>query len=238
MNKEEFIQELNKININVSEEQMNNLETFSSLLKEYNKKFNLTSITNNNDIYLKHFYDSIFLMSIEEFKNKSTLLDIGSGAGFPGIPLAIFNKNMKFYLVESNRKKCNFMQMIKEKLNLENVEIINKRAEDYARENREKFDLATSRAVTQLKILLELEIPALKINGLFIPLKGEYELELKDSEKTLKSLSSQVKKIYQYNLPKENSKRSIIVIEKLQKTNEIYPREYSKIIKDSKNTNN
>ena len=161
MNKETFTNELKKININITEKQIKHFETYKNLLQEYNQKFNLTSITEEEAIYLKHFYDSLCI---------TKAIDIGTGAGFPGIPIAIIFNNIKITLVESNAKKCGFLNIIREKLNLNNVEIINERAEDYTKNNREKFDIVTSRAVAHLSILAELEIPALKTNGYFLPL--------------------------------------------------------------------
>ena len=125
MNKEEFIKELKKINIDISNNQLEKLDKFKELLKEYNQKFNLTTIIKDNDIYLKHFYDSLYLMTTKEFKNSSSILDIGVGAGFPGIPLAILNEDKDFTLIESSQKKCNFINIVKEKLSLSNITIIN-----------------------------------------------------------------------------------------------------------------
>lgn len=234
MNKEEFINHLKELNIILTNEQKEKFEKYKNLLQEYNKKFNLTSITSDDDIYLKHFYDSLYLMTIPELKNSSNLLDIGTGAGFPGIPLAIVNPKLKVTLVESNGKKCGFLNIIKEKLNLTNIEIINSRAEDYTRSNRNKFDIVTSRAVSHLNIISELEIPALKINGYFIPLKSSYEEELEESQTKLKLLNSKLEEIIEYTLPIENSKRTMLKIKKLKETNKEFPREYNKILKEIK----
>ena len=181
MNKEEFLNSLKLLGIEVTNKELSKFEKYKDLLKEYNQKFNLTSITNDLDIYLKHFYDSLCLFKIKELKENKILLDIGTGAGFPGIPLAIINSDLKVYLLESNTKKCEFLKIVKQELNLNNIEVINSRAEDFIKTHKEEFDLATSRAVSHLKILSELEIPALKINGLFVPLKSHYEEELKES---------------------------------------------------------
>lgn len=234
MNKETFISELKKIKINISEEELKLFETYKNLLQEYNKKFNLTSILDDESIYLKHFYDSLYLMSIIPLNNYSTLLDIGTGAGFPGIPLAILNPNLKITLVESNTKKCGFLNIVKQKLDLNNIEIINIRAEEYAKANRNKFDIATSRAVSHLSIIAELEIPALKIGGYFLPLKSKIDEELEESNSKLNELSSSLEEIIYYELPIEKSKRSILKIRKTSETNKIYPREYNKILKSIK----
>lgn len=231
MNEKEFKRYLLKLNINIDENDLKKFEKYKELLKEYNKKFNLTSILEDEKIYLKHFYDSLYLMTISEFKNKKTFLDIGTGAGFPGLALAIMNKNMFFTLVESNKKKCMFLNLVKENLNLTNVEVINQRAEDYTKVNREIFDIVSSRAVSHLKILSELEIPALKVNGYFLPLKSNIEEEIKETKKFLNELDCTVEKLYKYELPIENSERTIIVIRKNKVTKKIYPRNYSQIIK-------
>ncbi len=232
MNKEEFIKYLSNLNINITPEQLHSFENYKDLLKEYNKKFNLTSILEDEQIYLKHFYDSLCLMKIDELKTSENLLDIGTGAGFPGIPLAIINPNLKITLVESNGKKCGFLELIKAKLNLTNIEIINSRAEEYTKVNREKFDIVTSRAVAHLNILLELEIPALKINGYFLPLKSNLDEELKESNKKLQLLGGDLIEKIEYTLPIENSKRTILKIKKTTKTPQEYPRVYNKILKE------
>jgi len=234
MNKEEFINSLKELNIILNNEQINSFETYKELLQEYNKKFNLTSITKDEDIYLKHFYDSLCIMKIKEIENSTNLLDIGTGAGFPGIPLAIINPNLKITLVESNGKKCGFLELVKEKLKLNNIEIINSRAEEYSKINREKFDTVTSRAVSHLSIITELEVPALKVNGYFIPLKANYEQELEESKNKMNLLGLTLENIIEYTLPKENSKRTILKIKKTKETSKYYPREYNKILKEIK----
>lgn len=234
MNNNEFVEELQKLSINITQDQLNKFEKYKDLLKEYNKKFNLTSILNDEDIYLKHFYDSLCLLKIEEIKNVKSVLDVGTGAGFPGIPLAIILNDVNINLLESNTKKCGFLQIVKETLNLNNITIINERAEIYAKKVREKYDIVTSRAVSNLKILLELEIPLLKVNGLFIPLKANIEEEIDLSKYMLQELSCKIEEILNYNLPKENSKRSILKIKKIKETNKKYPREYNKILKEIK----
>lgn len=234
MNKDEFIKETNLLGINLTNEELAKFEEYKELLKEYNKKFNLTSITNDNEIYLKHFYDSLCIMKAQELLNSSSLLDIGTGAGFPGIPVAIVNKDIKITLVESNKKKCEFLKVVKDSLNLQNVEIINARAEDFAKTNREKFEVATSRAVANLSILLELEFPALSVGGVLIALKSNVQEELENSKSILKELNGTIKKTIEYTLPYEESKRTLLIIQKQLPTNSKYPRQYSQIIKSQK----
>lgn len=234
MNKDEFIKETNLLGINLTDEELAKFEEYKELLKEYNKKFNLTSITNDNEIYLKHFYDSLCIMKAQELLNSSSLLDIGTGAGFPGIPVAIVNKDIKITLVESNKKKCEFLKVVKDSLNLQNVEIINARAEDFAKTNREKFEVATSRAVANLSTLLELEFPALSVGGVLIALKSNVQEELENSKSILKELNGTIKNTIEYTLPYEKSKRTLLIIQKQLLTNPKYPRQYSQIIKSQK----
>ncbi len=234
MNKDEFIKETNLLGINLTDEELAKFEEYKELLKEYNKKFNLTSITNDNEIYLKHFYDSLCITKAKELLNASSLLDIGTGAGFPGIPVAIVNQDIKITLVESNKKKCEFLKVVKDSLNLQNVEIINARAEDFAKTNREKFEVATSRAVANLSILLELEFPALSVGGVLIALKSNVQEELENSKSILKELNGTIKNTIEYTLPYEESKRTLLIIQKQLPTNSKYPRQYSQIIKSQK----
>lgn len=234
MNKDEFIKETTLLGIKLTAEEIYKFEKYKELLQEYNKKFNLTSITEDNEIYLKHFYDSLCIMKAQELLNSSSLLDIGTGAGFPGIPVAIVNKDIKITLVESNKKKCEFLKVVKDSLNLQNVEIINARAEDFAKTNREKFEVATSRAVANLSILLELEFPALSVGGVLIALKSNVQEELENSKSILKELNGTIKNTIEYTLPYEESKRTLLIIQKQLPTNSKYPRQYSQIIKSQK----
>ena len=238
MNKEEFIKELKNINIEISEEELNKFDKYKELLKEYNEKFNLTAIIKDEDIYLKHFYDSLCLLKVPELHNTNNILDIGTGAGFPGIPLAIMLPKNNITLVESNEKKCMFLKVVCDELDLKNVSIVNDRAENYAKTHRESFDIATSRAVSALKVLLELEIPTLKINGYFLPLKSHIEDEISDSKEILNELNCTIEEVISYARPIENSERTILKIKKNKETNIKYPREYNKIIKDLKKNKN
>ena len=234
MNVNEFIKYLQELNIDISEELLRKFQVYSNLLKEYNKKFNLTSITEDKDIYLKHFYDSLCLFKVKELFDNITLLDIGTGAGFPGIPIAIVNPNIEVTLLESNAKKCGFLKIVKDALNLKNVEIINARAEAYTQKTREKFDIVTSRAVAHLQVLAELETPALKVNVYFLPLKSHNTEELENSNKMLNNLHLKLEEVINYTLPIESSSRTILKIKKQNKTPDVYPRSYNKNLKDLK----
>jgi len=233
MNLEKFIEETKKLGIKLTEEQLEKLNKYYELLIEWNNKINLTRITAKEEVYLKHFYDSLTLYKVEEkyldLNKEISLCDVGTGAGFPGIVLKIVFPNIKITLVDSLQKRINFLNEVIEKLELKNIEAIHTRAEDYAKNNREKYDIVTSRAVANLRVLSELCIPLLKVNGYFIPMKANIEEEIEESKEILKNLNSQISNIYTFNLPLENSIRNIIVIKKLAKTNPIYPRRIDKI---------
>lgn len=232
MNKEEFINECSLLGILVTEDILNKLDTYLNLLNEWNNKFNLTTILEEKDVYLKHFYDSICIVRTELIKNeKIKLCDFGTGAGFPGLVIKIFFPNIQLTLIESNAKKCMFLEEVINKLELKDVEILNKRSEEHAKNNREIFDIITCRAVSHLRIISEISIPMLNVGGYFLPLKSNVEEEIRESNNILNKLNSKVEKIISYELPTENAKRNIIVIKKIKETDEKYPREYNKIIK-------
>ena len=216
MTKEEFIEYCKKLGINLSIKNINDLEEYKNLLIEWNKKFNLTTIIEEKDIYLKHFYDSLCLVKATNLDNK-IICDFGTGAGFPGMVIAIIFNNSKITLIESNNKKVSFLEEVKNKLNLNNVEILNKRVEDYGKNNREIFDIVTCRAVSNLNIILELSSSLLKINGEFIPLKSNVLEEL-SLVNNLENLSYKLENKIDYELPIENSKRTLLIFKKFKIT--------------------
>ena len=231
---EEFVQELNKLNINISEEQLSKLEEYYNYLIEYNNHTNLTTITRKEDVYLKHFYDSLTIVKSISFKDKAKILDIGSGAGFPGVVLKIIFPFLSVYLLDSNNKKTKFLEELCKRLELKDIEVINCRAEDYVKENRESFDYVFSRAVAKTRIIVELGVPFLKINGILIVMKASNEVtqdELNESQGALKLLNCSIQEVLRFNLPVENSERNLIVIKKDNSTDKIYPRPYDKIVK-------
>ena len=227
----EFIEELKKLNIEPTQKQLEQLNRYYELIVEYNKVMNLTGIIEKEQVYLKHFYDSLTIAKVIDLNKEETLCDIGTGAGFPGIVLKIIFPNLKITLIDSLNKRIEFLKIVIKELNLENIEAIHTRAEEYAKENIEKFDVVTSRAVAPLNILLELSIPLLKINKYFISYKGNISREIIESENALKQLDSKIDKIEEFELPKENSNRTIIKIKKINKTNKKYPRKFSEIKK-------
>lgn len=230
MTKEEFIQELKKLNINISCDILIKLDKYYHLLITENEKYNLTNITEESSVYLKHFYDSLTITKAINLDNQK-ILDVGSGAGFPGLVLKIVFPNIKIDLLDSTAKRCNFLKQVIEELSLNDINVINARAEDYAKENREKYDIVTSRAVAPLKHLLEYSIPMLKINGYFIALKSNLTDELININNYYKKLHLEEPITYEFTLPKEKSLRTIYKIKKVAKTDVIYPRQYSQIKK-------
>ena len=232
MNIETFIKEVEKINISVTKENLASLAKYKDLLVEYNKKFNLTAIKSDEEIYLKHFYDSLTLIKAYSLNGNLKLLDIGTGAGFPGLVLKIFYPDLELTLLDSNHKKIAFLEVVIKELNLKNVTCINSRAENLPKTYREYFDIVTSRAVAHLRILLELSIPYLKVGGKLIAMKGLSEDEIKESAKILEKLDSTIVDTIKFNLPIEGSNRSLVIVQKNKKTNEIYPRSYDKIVKN------
>ena len=230
MNKEEFIKELKKINIELTEQQLALLEEYYIILKEENEKYNLTRIIDYQEVYLKHFYDSLTINKIIDIHGQN-ICDLGSGAGFPGLVLAICFPNSKLTLIESNGKKCYFLNLVKEKLKLNNVIVINERIEDYAKDNREIFDIVTARAVAPLKHLLEYGIPLVKVDGNFIAMKANVENEEQNIKNYLNKLSITEAKRVIFNLPIEYSLRTIIKYTKTKETDKKYPRRYNEILK-------
>lgn len=232
MNIETFIKEVEKLNITVTKENLASLAKYKDLLIEYNKKFNLTAIKSDEEIYLKHFYDSLTLIKAYSLNGNLKLLDIGTGAGFPGIVLKIFYPDLELTLLDSNHKKIAFLEVVIKELNLKNVTCINSRVESLPETYREYFDIVTSRAVAHLRILLELSIPYLKVGGHLIAMKGLSEEEIKESAKILEKLDSTIVDTIKFNLPIEGSNRSLVIVQKNKKTKEIYPRSYDKIMKN------
>lgn len=232
MNINEFTEELNKIGITLTDKQLDELNTYKEFLKEYNSHTNLTTITEDNEIYLKHFYDSLTLAKYVNLNEVNKMLDIGTGAGFPGMVIKIVFPNIDMYLMDSNNKKLDFLIQLSEKLGLTNVHMLHVRAEEYAKTNRESFDLVTSRAVAALPILTELALPLTKVNGKFVALKANASEEIRLSKDIINKLNGNIDFIEEFTLPKLEDPRTIIVISKKGHTNEVYPREYGKIKKE------
>ena len=230
MSREEFIKEITKLNINYNEDMLNKLEIYKEFLKEYNNHTNLTAIKNDEDIYLKHFYDSLTIVKAVNLNNINNLLDVGTGAGFPGMVIKIFFPNINVYLLDSNNKKIKFLEELSKKLNID-VTLINKRVEDYAKDNLNQFDLVTSRAVANLRVLSELSLPLVKKEGLFIALKGNIEEELKVALETIQILDGKIINTINFDLYNNDGNRNIVVIKKNKETLPNKLRPYDRIIK-------
>lgn len=235
MNKNEFQVYIKKLNIDLDNNIILKLNEYYKLLIEWNEKFNLTSITKEEDVLLNHFYDSICLIRGFDYKSNIKLCDFGTGAGFPGMIIAIFCENISVTLVESNAKKCLFLNEVKEKLNIKNVIIINNRIEDYSKNNREIFDIVTCRAVTSLPIIIEISGVLVKENGFLLPLKSNVDDELNLSIKVSEKLGLKYIESISYSLPISNAFRTIIKYKKIHKSDIKYPENYNTILKKYKN---
>lgn len=230
MNKDEFIKEIEKLNILYDKEKLNKLDIYMNYLLDYNSHTNLTAIKEEKDIYLKHFYDSLTICKACDLKNINNLLDIGSGAGFPGMILKIFFPHINITLIDSNNKKTNFLNELSKKLELE-VDVINDRVENYTKDNLNKFDVVTSRAVANLRVLSELSLPLVKEKGLFIALKGNMDEKLEEAKDTIEIMNGKIINKITFDLYENTGVRNIIVIKKNLKTDLSILRTYDKILK-------
>ena len=229
MEKENFIKEIKEyskeISIKLSEEQIEKFYDYMKLLLEWNEKINLTAITDEKEVILKHFIDSL---TINKYINGGDkIVDVGTGAGFPGIPIKIIREDVEIVLVDSLNKRINFLNEVIDKLELKNIKTIHARAEEFGRmkEYREQFDKSTSRAVANLSTLSEYLLPLVKVKGKCICMKGaEIKEELNESEKAIKTLGGEVEKVESFNLPQSDFSRNIIIIEKVKNTDKKYPR--------------
>ena len=217
--------------IKIDENQKNQLVSYMELTLKANESFNLTANDTKESFMIKNIIDSLLIVKNLDLDGKN-ILDLGSGAGLPGIPLAIYYKNTTFTLLEPLTKRANFLKEIAQKLGLKNVKVVNDRAEIFIKNARESYDFVTSRAVSRLNILLELSIPFLKVGGKLIAYKGiNYQEEINESKNALDLLSSKIIAIEEENLVQINEKRYNIFIQKNQKTNQKYPKEYRLIKK-------
>lgn len=222
----------NKINIEISDDQINCFEKYYELLIEKNKVMNLTAITDKEDVIVKHFIDSIALIPYLldkgiNINNKLKIIDIGTGAGFPGLPLKIMMPDVKFTLLDSLNKRVSFLNEVIDELKLKDIEALHGRAEDYASDNkyREKYDICVSRAVANLSTLSEYCIPFVKEDGYFISYKaGESEEEINKSKNAIKILGGKINKVEEFVLPGTDVSRVFVFIRKLELTDKKYPR--------------
>lgn len=229
MEKKRFEEEMSKkskiLGVCFSVEQIEQFYKYMNLLIEWNEKMNLTAITEPKEIILKHFIDSITILKYID--DNSKLVDVGTGAGFPGVPLSIMNPTLKITLVDSLNKRLIFLQEVVKELNLKNIEIVHARAEEFGQNKnyREKFDIATSRAVANLATLSEYLVPLVKIGGKIISMKASNaKEEINDAQKAIEVLGGKIEKIEEFDLPESDIGRTIIIIDKNKCTPAIYPR--------------
>lgn len=208
MNKELFIKELKKLNIEITEDQLQKLNKFYELLVEWNEKINLTRITEKEDVYLKHFYDSLTITKVIDLTKVETLCDIGTGAGFPGVVLKIMYPNLKITLVDALQKRVNYLNEIIKKLDLKDIEALHVRGEDL----KEKYDVVTSRAVANIEKLLTYTMHLVNKDGVMIAMKGNIEDELTKEVEDKINRKYKIVEINKFILPIENSNRSLVVI--------------------------
>ena len=208
MNKELFIKELKKLNIEITEDQLQKLNKFYELLVEWNKKINLTRITEKEDVYLKHFYDSLTITKVINLNEVETLCDMGTGAGFPGVVLKIMYPNLKITLVDALQKRVNYLNEIIKKLDLKDIEALHVRGEDL----KEKYDVVTSRAVANIEKLLTYTMHLVNKDGVMIAMKGNIEDELTKEVEDKINRKYKIVEINKFILPIENSNRSLVVI--------------------------
>lgn len=227
MDEKQFIQSLAENHIELNSEQIEQFSTYYSLLIKWNDKVNLTAITEKNEVYLKHFYDSITPAFYTNFKEPLSLCDVGAGAGFPSIPLKICFPNIRLTIVDSLKKRINFLETLSKELNLKNVEFYHSRAEDFAQDKkfREQFDRVIARAVARTSVLSELCLPLTKVGGQFIVMKGSKgEKELANAQVAIERLGGKTVNRHSFTLPKEESERTLFFIEKIKQTPKRYPR--------------
>lgn len=231
MSEKQFIEELKKISIEISEFQLKQLTTYYNLLIEWNEKINLTTIIKKEDVYLKHFYDSATINKIITLNKIENLCDIGSGAGFPGIVLKILFPEIHITMIDSLKKRIIFLTTVIKKLELKDIVALHSRAEEFALKEREKFDIVTARAVAPLNILSEYCLPLVKVDGYFIPMKSDISQEIKGLNNVLKKLNSEKKQILEFYLPIKQSKRTLLKIQKIASNSLKYPRKFNEIKK-------
>ena len=222
-----FESKLNELGITLTDKQRQQFDKFYELLVEWNKVMNLTGITEYEEVNEKHFVDSLSIVKAINMENVKSVIDVGTGAGFPGIPLKIAFPHLKVVLLDSLNKRINFLNTVIAELGLTDIKTIHGRAEDYAKqtEYREKFDLCVSRAVANLSTLSEYCLPYVSVDGMFVPYKsGEIDEELENSKKAVKILGGKIENVVKFQLPGTEIGRSFVKIRKIANTNKKYPR--------------
>ncbi|SHJ84981.1 16S rRNA (guanine527-N7)-methyltransferase [Hathewaya proteolytica DSM 3090] len=222
------------VGIDFNETMYNQLILYKDLIKEWNEKINLTAITEDHEIITKHFIDCIKIFKFDELKEQKTVIDVGTGAGFPGIPMKIVCPSMEVVLLDSLNKRINFLNLVIEKLNLKGISTIHGRAEDFARPDklREKFDVAVSRAVANMSVLSEFCMPYVKNGKFFIALKGPaVEEELKESRLAIEKLGGKMYQLIPVDIQDSDLNHNLVVVKKITNTPKQYPRKAGVITK-------
>ena len=218
-------QKLNEFNIEINDKQLEQFDKYMKLLLEWNEKINLTAIVEPDEVKIKHFLDSLTILKYIESDDR--IIDIGTGAGFPGIPLKIIKTNSKITLLDSLNKRINFLNLVIEQLELKDIQAIHGRAEEYAKNKiyREKYDIAVSRAVANLSTLVEYMLPFVKVGGKCICMKGaNVNEEIEKAKNAINELGGKIEKIDNFYLSKNENERNIIIIKKIKETKLKYPR--------------
>lgn len=226
-----LIKGLDELDIKLESKSIEDFRLYKELLKKWNEKINITAIKQDNEIDIKHFLDSLTIFKTGYIKDGFKIIDIGTGGGFPGIPIKIANKSTEVVLLDSLNKRIKFLTEVINKTNLDNIKAIHGRAEDYGRdeEYREKFDLAVSRAVAPLNILLEYCLPFVKVGGYFIAMKGpQINNEVEESKKSLDLIGGIIEDRFDIKLPFSDITHKLLVIKKISKTPTKYPRKAGK----------
>ena len=223
------------VGLELTTEQYDQFITYMRLLQEWNEKINLTAILEDEEIIKKHFIDSIKAFKRDEFKKNVNMIDVGTGAGFPGIPIAIMNPNINVTLLDSLNKRIKFLDIVISKLGLKNIKTIHSRAEDGARNKklREKFDIATSRAVANMSVLSEYCLPYVKGGGKFIALKGPaVDQEIEESDVAIKTLGGELEQICEVKIEDTDLRHNLVVVKKIKECAKTYPRKAGTISKN------
>ena len=225
-----FKEELLKLNIKLTEEASSRFDSYYKRLVSVNEVMNLTAITEHDEVYNKHFLDSLMIVKALDLSKEFSLCDVGSGAGFPSIPLAIVSNNAKVTIIDALNKRINFLNDLVTELGLTNVVALHERAEDFAKVKREAFDVVTARAVARLNVLSELCLPLTRVGGYFIAMKGQDgKNELSEAKNAIETLGGKFERVISLELPDSAGARDIIIIKKVKETPKKYPRAFSKI---------
>lgn len=223
-----------KVKVEFNETKYNKFIKYKEMIKEWNEKINLTAITEDNDIIKKHFIDCIEAFKFQYLKEAKTLIDVGTGGGFPGIPIKILNDNINIVLLDSLNKRINFLNEVISELELKDIKTIHGRAEDFAKDKdyRESFDIATSRAVANMTVLSEFCIPYVKVGGYFLALKGPaIEDELKEAKNAIGTLGGKIQEIIEVEIENSDIKHNLVIIKKIKATDIKYPRKAGMVTK-------